>query len=308
MDKVTQKRKPNGNGRQDLLFYMIFMAFPVLQFAVFYIGVNFNSLLLTFQRYDVLTDTTSWAGFNNLKTALRQIFSSGILRSAARTSFLAYFIGLLVGTPLALLFSYYIYKKLPASGFFRVILFVPSIISAIVMVTIFQFFVERALPELVSLLFHREIRGLLENRATRFATVMFYNIWVGFGTSVLMYSDSMSGISPELTEAAKLEGAVGWKEFFHITFPMVFPTFSTFIVVGVAGIFTNQLNLYSFFGSAASESVTTYGYYLYIKTLAATSKAEYPVLSALGIWLTAVAIPLTLLVKWLMEKYGPKTE
>lgn len=308
MERSKKRRGLSGSSKEDIIFYILLMAFPVLQFSIFYLGVNFNSLLLTFEKYDVMTNTTTWAGFRNLKDAFVNMTSSPDLVRAAGTSFLAYFIGLLIGTPLALLFSYYIYKQMPASGFFRVLLFLPSIISSIVMVTIFQFFVERAIPEIAAKLFHAEIQGLIENKTTRFATIMFYNVWVSFGVSILMYSDAMSGISPELVEAARLEGVVGLKEFRYITFPLIYPTFSTFFVVGVAGIFTNQLNLYSFFGASASESVVTYGYWLYVRTQSATSKAEYPYLAAIGVWLTVVAVPMTLLVRKLLERLGPSAE
>lgn len=173
MERSKKKRGLNGSSKEDLIFYALFMAFPVLQFSIFYLGVNFNSLLLTFEKYDVMTNATTWVGFRNLKDAFVKMTSSPDLVRAAGISFLAYFIGLLIGTPLALLFSYYIYKKMPASGFFRVLLFMPSIISAIVMVTIFQFFVERAIPEIAAKFFHAEIQGLIENKATRFAPSCF---------------------------------------------------------------------------------------------------------------------------------------
>ena len=54
----------------------------------------------------------------------------------------------------------------------------------------------------------------------RFATVMFYNIFIGFATSVLMYANKMSSISTEVIESAHLDGASGIKEFMiQFTFP-----------------------------------------------------------------------------------------
>ena len=124
-----------------------------------------------------------------------------------------------------------------------------------------------------------------------------------------MYSNAMSGnISPEMVEAAQLEGVSAIQEFFYITFPLIFPTFSTFTVTGVAGIFTNQFGLFNFYGPAADPSLQTYGYYIYVKTLNASSKAEYPYLASMGVWLTAVAAPITFLVKYLLEKIDPTND
>ena len=238
--------------RKDVIFYVLMMAFPVIQFIVFYIVVNGGSFLLAFQNINIVTNTTTWT-FDSVARMAKMLVTDHGMLTILKTSFVSYFLLLIIGTPLGLLFSYYIFKKLPLSGAFRVILFLPSIISAIVMVTIFQFFVERAVPELVRILFHKTISGLMENTATRFGTVIFYNIWVGFGTGVLMYANGLSGISQEIIDAAHVDGATGFREFWSITLPSIFPTISTFVITGVAGIFTSQLNLLSFYGGAAPE-------------------------------------------------------
>lgn len=304
MKDVAKKDRTLSGKQKDLIFYILMMAFPVVQFSLFYIGVNGGSFLLAFQKIDITANTVTWT-WDNITSVFKMMTQDASLLATAKMSLLSYALLLCIGTPLGMLFSYYIYKKMPLSGAFRVILFLPSIISAIVMVTIFQFFVERAVPEMVNVLFGKQILGLMENTSSQYATIIFYNIWVGFGTSVLMYANSMSGISQEMVEAAHLDGATGIREFWHITLPMVYPTLTTFLITGVAGIFTNQLNLYSFYGGDAPEKVQTYGYYLYTRTQGAASRAEYPELAAMGLFLTIVAVPLTLLIKRLLEKFGP---
>ncbi len=304
--KTKTQKKPLSGKKKDLIFYILMMAFPVIQFGIFYIGVNGGSILMSFQKIDIVNGTTTWT-WNTFADAATKMFTDPGLLSATKMSVISYLLILVIGTPLGLLFSNYIYKKMPASGAFRVILFLPSIISAIVMVTMYQFFVERAIPEIVNKFSGKTIQGLMENPDTRFATVMFYNIWVGFGTGVLMYANGMSGIDKEIVESAHLDGCNGIREFWHITLPMVFPTVSTFLITGIAGLFVNQLNLFSFYGAAAPENVQTLGYYLYTRTQTAASKAEYPELAAMGLVLTFIAVPLTMFVKWALEKFGPKT-
>ena len=306
-NKSIKEKKPLTGRQKDLIFYCLMMIWPVAQFCVFYIGVNFNSILLSFQDIDIVNGTTTWT-FEKIIQAFQDMTSSKNLLLTAKNSLSVYFLSLIIGTPLGLFFSYYIYKKMPGSGAFRVLLFMPSIVSGIVMVAMFQFFVEQAVPQLWSDLFGIKIKGLIENPETRFGTILFFCIWSGFGTSVLMYSNAMSGISQEVVESAHLDGATGFREFIHITFPMIFPTLSTFLITGVAGIFTNQFALYSFYGGGAPNDIQTYGYYMYMKTKNATSEAEYPILSAMGLWMTIVAVPLTLLVKWALEKFGPSED
>lgn len=292
---------------KNFLFYCLLMAFPLVQFLIFYIGVNFNSILMAFQRIDMQKDTVEWT-VSNIQNAFQMMTGSPELLSVLSVSVISYVILTGIGIPLGLFFSYYIYKKLPLSGAFRVILFLPSIMSAIVMATIFQFFVERAIPTAMMQFFDVEMMGLMENPETRFACILFYNILMGFGANVLMYTNSMSGISQEVVEASQLDGASTLQEFLHVTLPMIYPTIAMFIFTGIAGIFTNQLNLFSFYGAAAPGGISTYGYYFYTKTQGAKSIAEYPLLSAMGLFMSAVAVPLTLLVKWLLEKFGPSED
>lgn len=297
-------KKRAGWKQKDLWFFTLLIAFPVLQFLVFYIGVNINSILMAFQRIDISSGVTTWT-FDNMKEAWRMMTTSPELLSVLGVSIGSYLLTHGIGIPLALMFSYYIYKKMPGNGFFRVILFLPSIISAIVLATIYQFFVERAVPAMLLEYFDVKIEGLMVNSDTCYAFLVFYNILISFGTSVLMYSNGMSGISPDLVGAAQVDGATPLQEFWHVVLPMVFPTLKTFLIAGAATIFTNQFNLFSFYGVDAPANMRTYGYYLYVKTQGAKSISEYPLLSAMGLIMTIVIVPVTMLVKRALEKYGP---
>lgn len=302
------KRKRILKGKhKDLIFYTLMMIWPIGQFLVFYIGANGNAILLTFQRIDIVSGTVTWT-LDNLKTAFTNMTGDLSMLIMFRNSVLLYVIGVLFTSPLSLLFSYYIYKKAPGADAFRVLLFVPSMIASIVFVAMFKFFVERALPTVINKMFGTEMIGLLENPDTRFGTLLFFSIWSGFGGGVLMYSNTMSGISQEIVESAHLDGATGLKEFIHITFPMIFPTYTTFFVTGIAGIFSNSFGLFSFYGANAPEEISTYGYYLYMRTQGASSRSEYSYISAMGLCMTAVVVPLTFLARYLLERFGPSED
>ena len=138
---------------------------------------------------------------------------------------------------------------------------------------------------------------------------MFYNLFVSFGTSVLLYSNKMASISPEMTEAAELDGANAIQEFFRIVLPQVFTTLSVFLITGIAGIFTNEINNFSFFNYYWKPDTATLGFLMYFRTQKAKSDmSQYPPLAALGLMMSAVAIPLTFLVRKLLMKYGPSED
>ena len=123
-----------------------------------------------------------------------------------------------------------------------------------------------------------------------------------------MYSGAMNGIDPSVTEAAKLDGANPFVEFFCVILPLIFPTIQTFLVTGVASIFVNQVNLVAFEGYSTEAKYITVGYYLFSNAEQATTQAEYPLLATYGVSLTLIAAPLTLLTRWALEKFGPSAE
>ncbi len=209
MKNHKQRKIPD---KDDKILYIVLMAWSLLQFFIFYICVNFNSVLLSFEKIDMAASPAktyfSFGYFSdNLKTFFSRVNVVGDeFKNMILTSLEACGIFIVVSIPLQLLFSYYI-RKFVGSNFFRVLLFMPSIISTIVITPLFKYFVSDALPVMLSDWFGIETSGnLLYDAATIFPTIMFFNIWLGFGTSVLMYSNVVGEISPEIIDASKIDG------------------------------------------------------------------------------------------------------
>ena len=290
------------------LFYCAWIAFPVLQFLIFYIGVNFNSLILSFEKYSYEEGRYFFAGFDNFRKVFSDIVGVNYMRTAIYNSIIGCLCTILIGSTFALFFSFYMYKKAILHGVFKVVLFMPSIISSVALVLIFKYFMEVGYPELVKILTGTPGQSLLYGK-NAFPVILFYNIWAGFGVQIVMFSGAMNNVSEDMVEAAQIDGITPFKEFYYITLPSIYPTVVVFVAVGLAGLFTNQLNLFNFFGEDAEYSVYSVGYYLY-KNIVSTDVTieQYPYLSAYGIILTVVSVPLALGAKKALERFGPKTE
>lgn len=309
---IHEKRK-NGlaldRKKKRLLFYLSIVILPTIQFCILYLYVNFNTIILGFKNYEVIPGQLGYkvvfAGLENFKVAWRVLTSeTGMLKN----SLLLFVWNLFVGTTLALVFSYYIYKKYPCSTVFRVLLFMPQIVSGLIFGLLFKYVV----GEVYMALFSQEL-SLLENVSTKFGTVLFYEIWIGFGVNVIMYTGAMSNINESIVESAHLDGAGLLREFVYITLPMIYNTLTTFIIVQISSIFTAQMHLYTLFGTGANE-LSTFGYYLYLQALNSdvvvtkTGYLSYPQLSALGFIISCIMIPIVLLTRKLMEKFGPSID
>ncbi|MDR3317915.1 MAG: hypothetical protein LBS99_00570 [Clostridiales bacterium] len=303
MKKLTGRQKTKI---KSAAFYVSLVGLPVLQFCIFYIGVNLNSILLAFKAYDMGAGEYVFYGLNNFTKVFRDFGTLAYLGSAIKNSLILYGVSILVAL-FSTFFSFYIYKKRLLGGLFRFILFLPHIVSALVFSLIFMYFTDEVIPFFADNLFHTAMEGLISNPKTQLGAVLFFTFWTGFSTQVLMFSSSMSGISDSVIEAGIMDGVTPLKEFFYIVVPMVWSTLCTFLVVGVATIFTAQMNLFSFFGTSAEYGVYTFGYYLY-RAAKLAGVSDYPYLSATGLVLTAVAIPLSFLARFALGKVGPHAD
>ncbi len=308
-----KKKKLTARAKKRLIFYSCWIFVPLLQFCLFYIYVNFNSIMLAFQNYELRVGTgydISFAGFDNFKTAFTII---GENLSMIENSAIMFLCSTLLGMSLALLLSFYLYKRFPAAGFFKVILFMPQILSHVVFALIFSKIANELIPDIVEKISGEYSMGLMIDPDTNFALLVIFNLWIGFGVNVLLFQGAMEGINPSVVESAQLDGVNLLQEFFHITIPMIFPTFVTFLVLGLAGIFTNQMNLFSLYGTSADAHLQTFGYFMYLQSLksdviASGSYYSYSELAALGLVLTLIVFPITFGIRKLLEKFGPSTD
>lgn len=301
MQEHTEKKK-RKTAWAEIIFLTVILIIPLTQFAVMYVGVNFNSILMSFQRYDSRLGDYVFMGTGNFKQFFSDIINSAELGIAVKNSAINYIASLVIALPLCLLISYYIYKKMLLNGVFKVVVFIPNILSNVIMITIFKYLVESGLGKVLGM-------NLLTNIDTAFWTILAYNQWIALGVNMILLTGAMSRVPETLIEAAQLEAITYFKEFTKIVLPLIFPTITTILVTGVASFFTNQASIYILYGDSAPQYVNNLAYYIFIKVAGATaSYAEYPYASSAGIVFTLVAAPLTILVKTLLEKFGPKVE
>ena len=303
-NKPKEKSAIASRERKRLIFYILMLIFPLFNFAVFYVYVNLGMFELAFTKYDLTSAgfVGHFAWFDNF-TYIFNFMSTKMEMVTLSMSFYAFTLCMM---PIAVIFSYYIYKGYPAANFFRVILYLPSIMSGIVMTFLYRMLFEFVFKTPLSI-----------------PAILFYNVWASFGMNMIMYIGAMCGINTSIPESANLDGATAIQEFWFITIPMIFPTIRTFLVMGIVHLFTNSANLYSFYGGNldVTQLGTKYGplgYFMTVEKLSATLNKDkliypdqhlsYPELSALGVVITLATLPVTLIIRRLLEKYGPSED
>ena len=118
-NKKIKKRIVRG----DMIFYICTLSIPVLFFIFNNFVINFNSLIMAFQKTNLDTGKLEFAGFENFADVFSSLVTSKNLTNALWRSVWGYLVTLVVTTFIPVFFCYYVWKKMAFSGFFKVVLF-----------------------------------------------------------------------------------------------------------------------------------------------------------------------------------------
>ena len=304
---------PRAFRKRKYLFVLAMVSIAVIHFAVFYVGVNINSILLAFKKfqgYDEKYNEIFVFGFGNFSDMFREFSApNSDIGIAVRNTLLYFSASLLVIIPVSYFVSYFLHKRIRGFKFFRVVFFLPSIISAVVYVTIFKNIISTFGPLYQFLkLFNYEMPPLLTNPKTATWTIVFYTVWTGIGINMILYQSAMSRLPKEVLESAAIDGASWFREFMMIITPMIWPTLSITIILTVTALFNSSgpILLFSEAGTiAGANNTTTISFFIFQKTWSGNA-LEYP--AAIGIFFTVVSIPIVIAIRFILGRFDKGVE
>lgn len=313
MERSAVKKGLTKKKVRTYLFCYAFLAIAVIHFCIFYIVVNFNSILLAFRQSVRLEDGSigyrySFAQFERFFKEIVNPESS--IRIGLINTLMYFAMDILIKMPISLFISYFLYKKIPFYKGFRVILFLPSIMSGVVFVSMFKIMIEPGglIDGLFEKLFGSEMPLLLNDARTATPTIMFYCFWTGLAGNMILYQGAMNRLPQEVIEAGQLDGITWIRELWSVVLPMIWPTFSITVILGFTGIFSagGPILLFSEQGSPMGGGKTmTIPFFIFLQTWMDASY-EYP--AAIGIFFTLCSLPIVFGIRFLMSKFDPEVE
>lgn len=301
-----QKRRKKFN-KINALFIASCITLPLIDFLLFYIYSNFSSLTMAF------TNSKGVFSLENFVTFFREIqMESSDIKIAFRNTFIIFGIKL-VQFPFQVLVSYFLYKKIPFSGFFRIIFFLPGIIFDVCVSEAFTAMigVEGPIAQWIG-----EILGLgttpelLADSRFALSTVITHMVWLSFAGDLIIWGGTFARIPEDVLEAARVDGATWWDEFTKITVPLIWPTFALKTVLLFCGVFN----------ASGGEFLLTHGGYETVTinswmliTLQARSggnyhSGAYNYMSAVGLVITIVAITIAQVIRRITDKLQENVE
>jgi len=183
------------------------------------------------------------------------------------------------------------------------------------MITYMPYFLSTVvICSMIILFFHRDtgfinkIIEILGGERKPFITIPEYfahifvwsGVWQGIGWGTIIYLASLSGVSPELIEAARVDGAHRVHVIWHINIPHLIPTVTILLILSCGGIlsadFTKVLLLQNPLNLARSQVIATYVYEIGLQN------AQFSYASAIGLFNTVVNVSLLLLVNLIARR------
>ncbi len=279
-------------------FVTALVAIPICHFLVFYVFINGSTILLAFKNADnVFT-------FDNFEFLFDYFCSADSTLLEALINTLKFFVLGLIIFPVSLLFSYFLYKKIFLYKYFQIVFFLPSIISAMVMVTLYKNILNGPVSELWAKIFNMENAPLFFN-STKYAlrSIMVYTVWTGLAGNMVIFNGTMARIPVEVLESGKIDGVGFWREFVQLVVPLIWPTLSTLLLMSFIGIFTASGPILLF--TQGKYGTYTISYWIYEYTVVLQN---YNYAAAAGIFFTVVGLPIIFGAKYLLNKLDKNIE
>ena len=279
------------------IFLLTIFAIPVANFLVFWVYLNFSSITLAFQNVnaqgEIEWSLSNYVALFNFITMEGSIFWVSVKNTAlywVTSSVVAYFIAF----PLC----YFFFKKITGYKFFRFIIFLPTLISATVLTSIFKQVIAANGPFGMMLQdMGKEYIPLLSSDKYAIWTCLGYSLLFGFGANTLVISGAMSQINESLIDAGKIDGTNMWTELTKIIIPMVWPTMSAIFIQSIAGFFNASGPILLL--TQGNYGTWTINYWIFQQVYGATN---YYFPAAVGLFFALLALPLTFFSKWLLKR------
>ena len=207
--------------------------------------------------------------------------------------------------PLTYFFAYFIYKKIWGHKFFRILFYMPSILSAVTMTTIYKNILGGYGPidEFWKALTGNSIPAFFTSYELGTPIIMIYQVWVGFGVNMILYQGAMGRIPEEVIEAGKLDGISWWREMFQVVTPMIWGTLSTTLILAFTGLFNSSGPILLLTNGAFHTS--TINFFIFNQVY---RYSEYAYPAAIGLFFTVISLPIVFGFRALMNKLDPKVE
>jgi len=320
--KVAPKRKKKKS-RGEIIFIICLLAWPIGHWLVFWLYVNLKTFTLPFMEWDyweskyIINSEGLFANFKKQIDTFMVVDAMG-KHSTVYIGFFNTFHSLwinLILLPLAIIIGYALAKHVPGEKIFRVLFFMPNIISTVVMCLAFRFMFEAndslfigPAAKIIRALGFKDFNGWDITNKTRIWTLIYvFCIWAGLSINVVLISSAFQRIPKDIIESARLDGVTFFQEFFHIGIPLIMPTVTTFLINAVIAVTAFYLQPYLLLNNGWEGGYETIPWIVFSYTQTA-DQSGYILIATIGLMFSAIMFPLIMLARFIGKKLTPDVE
>ena len=221
---------------QKLITSILFLCVPLVLLLVFTYIPALDMVWYSFQDRDQFGLDATFVGLDNYKT----VFTNSDYFTTFHNS-LYYLVGSFIQQIVALLVASILCSKIRGKGLFKGVLFFPYLMNGVAVALIFLKFFSKGSPPLTSEGTLNSIIEFFGGDPVKWLStpwlanccLVFVSIWRYIGFDIIMYMGAIQSISPDLYEAADLDGANAWKRFRYIVFPSIKPIISLQLILSI---------------------------------------------------------------------------
>ena len=256
------KHPMSTSSRREMATALILIAPTIICLIIFLYIPFVNALQTSFYKYNGLGALTDFVGWKNYTKVLGD---PKFIRSLVNTVYLIAVSFLAI--PIGFIFAYILYIGVPGKKIFNAGLFIPYLISMVVVGCIWRIIYDPTIGPMNQLLkmagLGKYAKAWLSRPETALGAIAVTWIWRSYPFNMLIMYANISKMPEDFLEAAQIDGANFWQKLFYIIIPYLKPTFGVLAMLTV----TNGLRLFDLVWvmtqggpGGASDVMTSYIY------------------------------------------------
>lgn len=288
----STRLRSTGNSpvKHSLRALLILLPPALLIFTVFVILPVFGAGYISLYKYKGYGPLIDFNGINNyIWIFSKRTFNAFFIPSLRNTAILLA-TSLLLQLPLALACALMIYRQSRINSIFRLILFLPFVLSEIASGLIWVYMLDGR-NGVVAPLFQQLLGRpyfILEDKTWSFTAVLLVLVWKYFGYHMIIYIAGLQSVPKELLESAQIDGASNWQSILHIKIPLIAYALKLSVFFAILGSFQVFDLIIGLYGASPPENAQTLATFIYEWGLA--RRQSYGIASAASIILFAISI------------------
>ena len=199
-----------------LILFFLFNTLPLIK-GVIYSFTNFRGY-----------GTYNFVGLRNYI----DLFSDGRVGNSYIFTIKMALVTTVVVNVLSLVLALGLNSKIKFKSTLRGLYFVPNILGALVVGYIFNYFFTYIVPALINMM-GGEGTSILASEKWAWVAIVIVCAWQAIAMNTIIYISGLQTVPDDVYEAGSIDGATGWSQFKHLTFPLIIPFFSINMVLCV---------------------------------------------------------------------------